>query len=108
MTDADRVETVIDKVRQSLQDVGMDPDIWAPYLLHLLGVQGATESLSSLSPEAIKIRTFEALWQMSLAGSRRRPLIITVEDLHWSDAISQECFASLVERLAGAPMLCLF
>src|SRR5262249_45704767 len=61
-----------------------------------------------LSPEAIKTRTLEALWQMSLTGSRQRPLILVVEDLHWIDATSEECFASLVERMVGAPILCLF
>lgn len=108
ITDADRAEVITAKVQLSLQEVGMEPATWMPYLLHLLGVQGGTAHLAGLSPEAIKTRTLEALWQMSLAGSHQRPLILAVEDLHWLDVTSEECFTSLVERLAGAPMLCLF
>jgi len=36
-----------------------------------------------LSPEAIKVRSFETLRRMSLRGSRRRPLIFAVEYPHW-------------------------
>src|SRR5262249_60213257 len=77
------------------------------YLLQLLGVKEGTEPLAMLSPEAIKTRTFSTLRQMSLRGSQRQPLILTVEDLHWIDQTSEACFASLVESLAGAPILLL-
>ena len=88
-----------------LQQVGMDPEEWAPYLLHLLGVKEGTERLAPLTPEAIKSRTFEALRQMSLIGSRQRPTVFAVEDLHWIDKTSEECFTSLVEGLGGARIL---
>src|SRR5205823_3886704 len=39
--------------------------------------------------------------------SQRQPLILAVEDLHWIDQTSEACFASLVESLAGAPILLL-
>jgi adenylate cyclase len=42
---------------------------------------------------------------MSLLGSRRRPIVFAVEDLHLSDQTSEACFAMLVEGLAGAPIL---
>ena len=44
---------------------------------------------------------------MCLNGSRQRPLILEIEDLHWIDASSDECLAALVERMAGAPLLVL-
>jgi DNA-binding NtrC family response regulator/predicted ATPase len=103
MTDA--AELVADNVRRALQDVGMAPDEWAPYLLHLLGLPGATEQAAGLSPEALRQRTHETLWQLSLQGSKRRPLILAVEDLQWVDPSSEAFFAMLVERLAGAPIL---
>lgn len=108
VTAGDRAEVITAQIQKSLHAVGFDPTIWAPYLSHLLGVQAATADLGELSPEVIKTRTLEVLWQMSLAGSRQRPLILAVEDLHWSDVTSEECFTALVERLAGAPILCLF
>jgi hypothetical protein len=40
-----------------------------------------------------------------LHAAQRQPLVFAVENLHWSDAISEEWLASLVERLAGAALL---
>src|SRR5262245_39746143 len=107
ITESDDPEAMTAKVRLSLQEVGLDPEEGAPYLLQLLGVKQGTEPLAMLSPEAIKTRTFATLRQMSLRGSQRQPLILTVEDLHWIDQTSEACFASLVESLAGAPILLL-
>jgi predicted ATPase len=41
----------------------------------------------------------------ALAGSHKRPLIIAIEDLHWIDRSSEEYLATLVDSLAGAPIL---
>ena len=42
-------------------------------------------------------RTFATLRQMSLHGSRRRPIVCAIEDLHLSDQTSEACFAMLVK-----------
>jgi class 3 adenylate cyclase/tetratricopeptide (TPR) repeat protein len=105
IAETDSPELITEKVVLSLREVGMGPEEWSPYVLHLLGVKSAHESLASLSPEAIMSRTFTTLRQMSLHGSRRRPIIFAVEDLHWSDQTSEACFATLVESLVGAPIL---
>jgi class 3 adenylate cyclase len=107
MTDADSPEAVTAKVQRALQEVEMAPDEWAPYLIRLLGLEAGTDQLAMLSPQAIKARTFETLVQMSVNGSRQRPLVLEVEDLHWIDATSEEWLAALVERLAGVPILVL-
>ncbi len=107
ITDTDTPEAIVDKVRAGLQVVGLDPAEGAPYLLQLLGVKEETGPLALLSPEAIKGRTFETLRQMALKGSRQRPLILAVENLHWVDRTSEEYLGSLVESLAGAPLLLL-
>jgi class 3 adenylate cyclase/tetratricopeptide (TPR) repeat protein len=107
ITEADGPEVITAKVHLSLQEVGMTPDEWTPYLLHLFGIQDGTEPLAVLSPEAIKARTFEMIQQMSLNGSQRQPLIFAVEDLHWIDTTSEACFAMLAESLASAPILLL-
>lgn len=103
----DTPEDATAKIHRGLQDVGMAPETWAPVLLHLLGLQEDPPSLAELSPEARKARTLTAIAQMCLQGSRRRPLILAIEDLHWIDASSDECLAALVERMAGAPLMIL-
>jgi DNA-binding NtrC family response regulator/tetratricopeptide (TPR) repeat protein len=103
--EADTPDAIHEKVRRSLQAMGMDLEESAPYLLHLLAVDAGNDRLADLAPEAIKVRTFEALREMSLKSSWRQPLILVVEDLQWIDKTSEDFIASLVESIAGAHVL---
>jgi tetratricopeptide (TPR) repeat protein len=105
--ETDGPESIAEKVGFALQELEMDSEEAAPYLLHLLGIQEGTASIAQLTPEAVRTRTFEFLRQMSLKGSQKRPLILEIEDLHWIDHTSQDYLASLVENLPGASMLLL-
>ena len=105
IVDADSPKTIVEKVRRGLEEVGMDPAEGAPYLLQLLGIRDGTERLAVLSPEAIKARTFETQRQLGLKGSRRQPLVLAIENVHWIDKTSDEYLGALVESLAGAPIL---
>ncbi|MFQ5872926.1 MAG: adenylate/guanylate cyclase domain-containing protein, partial [Dehalococcoidia bacterium] len=107
ITETDNPETIHDKVCFVLQEVGMDTEESAPYLLQLLGVKEGTERIAQLTPEAIRTRTFDTLKQMSLNGSQQRALIFEVENLHWIDRTSEDYLASLVESVAGASILLL-
>jgi len=107
ITDTDSPEDITTKVHRNLQEMGMAPEMWAPALLHLLGLEGGTNPLTALSPEVRKARILTAFTQMCLNGSRPLPLILEIEDLHWIDPSSDECLAALVERMAGAPILVL-
>ncbi len=105
ITDTDSPETIGDKVRGGLADLGMNPEEGSPYLLHLLGIKEGTESVATLSPEVVKVRMLEALRQLMLRWSQHDPLVLVVADLHWVDEISEEYFVSLVEVIAGARIL---
>ncbi|HSX79714.1 MAG TPA: AAA family ATPase, partial [Candidatus Saccharimonadia bacterium] len=95
------------KVRRRLQEVDMDPAVAAPYLLHLLGHSNESELLAGLSPQEYQASTLAVLVQWGLQSSRRCPLVIEVEDLHWIDATSEAWLAALVERLVGVHILLL-
>ena len=107
ITPTDAAEEVAEKARFGLEEVGMDGGEGTPYLLHVMGIREGTDALAGLSPEAIKGQIFEIVRQLALNGSRKRPIIFNVEDLHWIDSTSEELFASLVESLSGAPILLL-
>jgi DNA-binding NtrC family response regulator/predicted ATPase/class 3 adenylate cyclase len=107
INEADSVEARVEKVHASLQEVGMAPAEWAPYLLSLLGVQVETERLAAMPPETLKARAFETLQQLSLHRSRQQPLILAVEDLQWIDQTSEAFLTALVEKMGGAPLLLL-
>jgi tetratricopeptide (TPR) repeat protein len=44
---------------------------------------------------------------MSLNGARKRALVVSVEDLHWIDGVSEEYFAGVVDAIADVPILLL-
>jgi predicted ATPase/class 3 adenylate cyclase len=107
LTHTDNTEVISATVPQCLRDVGLEPEVDAPYLLQLLDVLDETEQLSRLSAQAIKARTFVVLRQFLLQSSQQQPLIVTVENLHWIDATSEEWLTLLVEHLVGASVLLL-
>jgi tetratricopeptide (TPR) repeat protein len=107
LAETDSADVITEKVRLSLEVLGMEVEEAAPYLLARLGIKEGTDRLAVLTPEAINIRTREIFRQMCLQGSRQRPLILAVENLHWVDKASEAYFASVVETLPGASILLL-
>jgi tetratricopeptide (TPR) repeat protein len=107
ITAGDRPAAMATKLRRRLQAVGIDPGVAAPYLLHLLGSASESEHLAGLSPKEYQASTLAVLVQWTLQSSRRCPLVIEVEDLHWIDSTSETWLAALAERLPGAPILLL-
>ena len=100
----DPPETVVHKVRATLTDLGLAADEGAPFLLRLLGIKN--EGLfEDLTVEFIRARTVETLRGLLLEGSRRRPLLVVVEDLHWIDEASEDYLGTLVAGLDAAAIL---
>ena len=102
--EADGPVEVTAKLRKSLQRLEIDPESALPYLLRFLDVREGTDTLEASTPDAIQARTTQILRQMCISASRRRPLIIALEDAHWLDAAS-EALAALVGSLEGMPVL---
>jgi class 3 adenylate cyclase len=105
--DTDEPATIVDKVRFGLREVDLDPDQHAGYVLHMLGLAEGAAAVGGLGPDIVKARTFDTLRTWTLAGSRQRPIIVAVEDLHWIDRSSEEYLSTLVDSIAGAPVLLL-
>ena len=105
ITETDGPEAIGQKLEWALNEMGLDAAEAAPYLRYLLGVRTGTEKIAALSPQAIKSRSAELLRQLTLKESRRRPLVILAEDLQWIDKTSEEYTSSLVDTIAGAPVL---
>jgi predicted ATPase/DNA-binding winged helix-turn-helix (wHTH) protein len=99
-------EATAARVHTMLQNLGIPADD-APFLLHVLDVPADTERLAVLTPEALRTRTFALLRELCLRNGQQRPLLLAVENLHWIDASSEAFLVSLVEILAGAPILLL-
>jgi class 3 adenylate cyclase/tetratricopeptide (TPR) repeat protein len=104
ITETDGPEAIGQKIEWSLRQLGIDTAA-APYLLHLLGIKEGSEGLSALSPEALKARSYDVLRQMTFRESRRRPLVLLVEDLQWIDKASEDYASSVIDGVAGARIL---
>ena len=105
ITDGEVPLVITAKVHQALREVEIPPAAGAPVLLRLLDVPGPLAPLASLSPEALKVRTFAVLRRLSLP--QQQPHVLVVENLHWIDRLSEEFCASLIDRLTGVPLLLL-
>jgi DNA-binding winged helix-turn-helix (wHTH) protein/tetratricopeptide (TPR) repeat protein len=75
------------------------------WLLRVIGGIDTSGATDALSPEAVKARTFDALRTLFFKAAKRTPLLIALEDIHWIDRTSEEFLTTLVERLAGAPII---
>ncbi len=105
VVEVDPPERAADKVRATLESLGLDPVERAPLVLHLLGLKEADDALRALGGDVLAARTLDTLRQMWLRGSRQRPLVLVVEDLHWIDPASEACLASLAETVGRASVL---
>jgi AAA ATPase domain len=100
--------TIVAHVRSALGRAGLEPDKHLPFVARLLAVADATSPpYPPLTPEEIKAHTFQTLRAWTFKISQQRPLVVVIEDLHWIDATSEEYLTSLVESLAGSPILLL-
>ncbi len=106
IADVDTDAAMAAKVLSALGAAGMGEEA-LPYLLVLLGAREGTQALREMSPETVKARTVQALIRLVLEESRRQPVVVAIEDLHWVDKTSEEVLAALVGSVAGASVLVL-
>jgi predicted ATPase/class 3 adenylate cyclase len=72
--------------------------------LLLLPTEGRFPPLS-LAPQEKKEKTFEALLRQLEGLARQHPVLMILEDAHWSDPSSRELFDHVVDRARGLPIL---
>ena len=94
-------------IPQRLHTAGMASEEDTALLLQLLDVSGDPASLAVLSPQERRARTFALLRQLFLHASQRQPLVLAVENLHWSDPTSDEWLAALAAQVGGTAILLL-
>jgi class 3 adenylate cyclase len=107
LPDLPTAEPITATVHQRLCEAGVTSEDEALMLLQLLDVPVDPAPFAALEPSMRKARTFALLWQVIQHASRRRPLMLAVENLHWIDPTSEEWLASLVEHMGNTPVLLL-
>ncbi|MBM3222193.1 MAG: hypothetical protein FJZ47_00090, partial [Candidatus Tectomicrobia bacterium] len=94
-------------IQRRLHASGITADDDVALLLQLLDLPVTPEALARRSPEGRQARTFALLRHLLLDAAQQQPLVLVMENLHWSDTTSAAWLTSLVERLAGAAVLLL-
>nr|MBA3747681.1 AAA family ATPase [Solirubrobacterales bacterium] len=81
----------------------------APWITGLLpelaGILGLPAAPSDLNADQARFRLFDALASLLAAVAERRPLVLVLDDLHWSDASSMLALEFVARVLPDLPIL---
>ena len=95
-----------DLTDQQMDEIG-------PLLGHMRSVKFGNEwddRLKFAYGQQIRHQTFHAVRDFLVALSRRKPVVLVLDDLHWADSSSIDLISLLMESLADAPvfLLCVY
>ncbi len=91
-----------EEIREVLGSLSVD---FVKLLSELSSILPDIQPLPSLDPEAEKRRLFHSFAQLLTRLATPTPLLVAIEDLHWSDEISLELLHFLARRVSGYPIL---
>ncbi len=106
-SEVDDPQSVTQKIRHHIEQLGFEADDALAAFQDLLALPVDSRTWPALSPKERKERTFETLREFLLYASRKDPLMLVVEDLHWIDNASEAFLDFLIEALNGTAILLL-
>ncbi len=78
-----------------------------PFYWNLLSLKVDDPKFNALNPEGRKFGTFEAVKNLLFALSAKNALIISLDDVHWIDRISEEFFSYFSRSFVDRPIMML-
>jgi adenylate cyclase len=105
LDDGETERAQVEKIETAVER--LDPTLgWTvPHLKHLLALPAPELDVEGLDEAQRKRRMVEAVKMLTLRGARHRPLVLVMEDLQWIDRSSQDYLESVVDSVAGHPIL---
>ena len=102
----DTAEQRLDKLEALLLKGANDLEEAAPLIADLLSIStGDRYPVLELTPQKRKERTLTALVTQLEGLSRREPVLMVYEDVHWSDPTTRELLDLLIDRASGLRVL---
>ncbi len=96
-------------LQRYLEQFDLDRNDILPYMMHVLGILHADPVLEVriklLDPSMLLRQTHFALRMFFIAESRRSPLVLVFDDLHWIDQPSGQFLEYLCQSLEATPLL---
>ena len=107
IADQDPEQTAREKIagRSLLLDPGFADDL--PLIFDFLGVPDPERPVPRMDPEGRQRALADYLCRLVSNPSRRKTLVLIVEDLHWVDEGSQAMLSGLISGMEGTPTLVL-
>jgi class 3 adenylate cyclase/tetratricopeptide (TPR) repeat protein len=102
---ADPEPEVVARIERGLAFMGEEGRAVAPFLRYLLAVDPGDPTVAALDPVLRRSRIVEAIRRLAAEGSRRRPVVLVVEDAHWIDPASEDYLKTFVDDLPGMAVL---
>jgi len=103
--EGDREFIIKKKLQEKLLQLDEHFKSHLPPLQDLLSLKIDDEKYSQLNPGQKKVNTFEAIRDILIRDSQKRPVVMAVEDLHWIDKNSEELLNYLIEWIPNAAIL---
>ena len=100
LTEAEVGHQIEEKAPQNLAEM-------IPFYLSLLSLKVEDPKFKALESEERKFGTFEAVKDLLIFLSGRKPLVVCLEDVHWIDKISEALFTYFARSIADRPVLML-
>src|SRR5262245_44303504 len=97
---------IIAKVEDGMRRMGAI-DAYIPAIRYLLAVDPGDKALTAMEPAARRKQLVDAVLALSLRGAQLRPLVLVYEDLHWIDTSTEALLGTLLDAIAGVPLLLL-
>ncbi len=99
-------EQAHDQFVERIGSLASELEVYTPVLLHLLSIESDEYALPEyLVGEDLRAALAEALVSLCTLGSRDQPLVMLLEDWHWSDGGSRDVLDQLAEMVSEYPLL---
>jgi predicted ATPase/class 3 adenylate cyclase len=96
----------LDKLERLLRDSSARAERNLGLIARLLQIAApVAPELSELSPQRLLDDTIDLMVERFVALSRLRPLLVLIEDAHWSDPLSRRLIGELAARTPDAPVM---
>lgn len=101
----DKPEAVIERVKNGLNRMDAGLSGFLPSILSLLDVNADDPDWRKLEPTERRLQTIDAVKSVIHQVARTKPLVVLIEDLHWSDAETRFILQNLVSTLDGTQIV---
>jgi len=101
----DTERTIKKKIERGIANIDPNLEGGIPFLYDILSIETDDPLLKNLDVSDKRKRTLEAIKNILLADSKKRPLVFAVENLHWIDSASEEFINFLIDNIPNSKII---